>query len=215
MVFEDGLIYFAAVAVAYLVGAFPTAYVITRLAAGKDIRVLGSGNMGANNTWREVGPAAGISVGLLDVGKGIAAVFLAHWLLDVPLFQPNPVVLLAGVAAVAGHIWPVYLRFAGGNGLLTSVGALIMELPWEMLIVLGVLLMLIAATRTFVLSMNLSLFSVPVSAWLLEGELLYVGFWGALAVMMACHFRPTAREAEMGAGGKANLLAGLLRRTRR
>ena len=91
---------FIALIIAYLLGSIPAAYIVTRLATGKDIRQLGGGNVGARNVFREVGRGAGIAVGIFDVGKGAAAVAIAHWLLDAPeLF-----VLGAGLVVVAGHI---------------------------------------------------------------------------------------------------------------
>jgi glycerol-3-phosphate acyltransferase PlsY len=214
MIFNEAITGLLAIVLAYLVGSFPTAHVITRLATGKDIRQLGSGNMGANNTWREVSPVAGITVGFLDVGKGAIVVFSVHQLLGVPLFEADGIALLAGIAAVAGHIWPVYLKFTGGNGLLTTVGVFILELPREMLVVLAIVVLLIAITRNVVLSMNLSLLSVPISAWFLEGEWLYVGFFGVLALMMMYNFQPTAREAAASVGTRKNLINELLRHRR-
>jgi len=93
-----------AVVLGYLLGSIPSAYIVTRLATGKDIRKLGSGNVGGNNVFREVGLKAAIPVAIFDVGKGTTAVAIAHWLLRVPLHEPQLFVLLAGIAAVAGHM---------------------------------------------------------------------------------------------------------------
>jgi len=201
-----------AIILAYLIGSFPSAYVITRLMSGKDIRQLGSGNVGAHNTYREVGMAAAVLVAVLDVGKGAAAVVLAHRLMDIPLYQLNAVVLLAGVAAVAGHMWSVYLRFTGGNGLGASVGVLIIVLPWEFLIFIPVFAILALLTRNVVLSTNIGLLSVPVSAWFLEKEWLYVFFCIALIILLVLNFVPTAMNAIVKAGSRQNMADELLRR---
>lgn len=203
----NGLI---ALIIAYLLGSIPAAYIAARLIKGKDIRQMGWGNVGAGNTFREVGKVAGITVGILDVGKGAAAVAIAHWLLDAPqLF-----LLAAGIAAVAGHIWPVYLKFSGGRGLATTLGVLAILMPWELLIVLAITIILIVITRNPVLSVNISLLSVPVSAWFLEKSWLLVIFPIVLLLILALNFLPRARADLVKAGGMENYLAELLRRNK-
>ena len=149
------------------------------------------------------------------MGKGTAAVAIAHWLLETPLFEPHPFVLLAGIAVVAGHMWSVYLKFSGGNGLSATIGALAIILPWELLIVIALLLMLKVITRNLVLSVNLSLLSVPISVWFLEKEWLYVGFCIALIIMLALNFTSQIRADLAKAGGIQNLLNEFLRRGKR
>ena len=197
-----------AVIIAYLLGSIPSAYIITRLATGKDIRRLGGGNVGARNVLREVGKWAGAGVGIFDVGKGIAAVAIAHWLLGAPQFF----VLAAAVAVVVGHIWSVYLKFTGGNGLATSIGVLAMLMTRELLIALAVTLLLVVITRNPVLSINISLLSVPISGWFLEKSWVLVVFSVVLLVIMIINFIPTARAALDKAGSKENLSAELLRK---
>jgi glycerol-3-phosphate acyltransferase PlsY len=215
MIVNETVAGLVAIGSAYLIGAFPSAFIVTRMLTGKDIRLLGSGNAGANNTFHEVGMPAAVVVGVLDLGKGAGAVALAHWLLDVPLFDLNVFVLLAGIGAVAGHMWPVYLRFRGGNGLSPSIGMMGLLLPRELLIVIGTIVILIALTRSVVLSANLGLLTAPFSALLLEGDWLYVGFFVVLALMMILNFLPTARAALESAGSTRNLVADLLRRDHR
>lgn len=153
-----------ALMVAYLLGSIPSAYIAAHLIKGKDIRRMGWGNVGAGNTFREVGKVAGITVGIFDVGKGAAAVAIAHWLLGAPYFF----VLASGVAAVAGHIWPVYLKFTGGRGLAITIGVLSIVLTRELLIALALTIPLVVLTRNFIFSITASLLSVPISGWFLE-----------------------------------------------
>ena len=196
-----------ALLIAYLLGSIPAAYIAARLVKGKDIRQMGWGNVGAGNTFREVGKVAGIAVGIIDVGKGAAAVAIAHWLLDAPqLF-----LLAAGIAAVAGHIWSIYLKFTGGRGLATALGVLSVLMPWELLIVFAITIILIVITRNPVLSVNLSLLSVPVSAWFLEQSWLLVIFPIVLMLILALNFLPRAIEDSVEAGGIGNYVAELLR----
>ncbi len=197
-----------AVIVAYLVGSIPTAYVVTRLVTGKDIRKLGGGNVGARNVFVGVGKAAGIGVGIFDVAKGAAAVAIAHWLLEAPAFF----VLGAGVAAVAGHIWSVYLRFTGGNGLATSLGVLALLMTREVLLALALALLLAVITHNLILSLNISLLSVPISGWFLEKSWPLVIFSIVLLIIMIVHFLPDIRADFARSGTKENFLAQLLRR---
>ncbi len=201
-----------AIVIGYLLGSFPSAYIVTRLMTGKDIRQLGGGNVGARNTYREVGLGAATVVAIFDMGKGAAAVAIAHRLLNVPLHELEPFVLAAGVTAVAGHMWSVYLKFSGGNGLGATIGVLAVVMPWELLIVLALMLVLTAFTRNLVLSLNISLLSLPVSAWFLDKSWLPVVFVVLLIVIMILNFIPTARAALAKAGSKDNLRAELLRR---
>ena len=201
-----------AIIIAYLLGSIPAAYIVTRLVTGKDIRRLGSGNAGANNVYRNVGLRAAIPVAIFDVGKGTAAVAIAHSLLDVPLFEPSLFVLLAGIATVAGHMWSVYLKFSGGNGLSATIGALAIIMPWELLIVIALLLVLKVITHNLVLSTNISLLSVPISSWFLEREWLYVGFCIVLIIMLVLNFTPQFKSDLAQAGSRRNLINELFRR---
>ncbi len=206
---------FVAIIIAYLLGSIPAAYIVTRLATGKDIRRLGSGNVGGNNVYRHVGLRAAIPVAILDLGKGTAAVAIAHWLLEAPLFEPHLFVLLAGIAVVAGHMWPVYLKFSGGNGLSATIGALAIIMPWELLIVIALLLVLRVITHNLVLSVNISLLSVPISAWFLEREWLYVGFCIVLIIMLVLNFTPQIKADLAKVGSRKNLFNQFLRREKR
>ncbi|MFC2005628.1 glycerol-3-phosphate acyltransferase [Chloroflexota bacterium] len=197
----------AGIVIAYLLGSTPAAYIITRLVTGRDIRQLGRGNVGARNTFREVGLGAGIGVGVFDAGKGVAAVAIANW-----LSGANPYfVLAAGLAVVAGHMWSIYLKFTGGNGLATTIGVLSVLLTKELLIALAITFVFIVITRNPVLSVNISLLLVPVSVWFLEKSWLFVAFTMLLALIMVVNFIPIARAALVKAGSKENLVAELLR----
>jgi len=198
-----------AVIIAYLLGSIPLAYIITRLKTGKDIRKLGGGNVGARNVYHEVGLGAAIVVGIFDVGKGIAAVAIAQLIVGDALF----LVMAAGLAAVAGHIWSIYLKFTGGNGIATTIGVLSILMTRELLIALAITLLILVITRNPILSVNISLLlSVPVSAgFLRESWLPYVVFPIALALILVLHFLPTAKAAFAKAGSREKFAAELLR----
>jgi glycerol-3-phosphate acyltransferase PlsY len=214
MIINETISIIIAIIIAYLLGSIPFAYIFTRLATGKDIRQLGSGNGGAHNVFREAGMKVAIPVALFDIAKGTAAVFIAYRLLKLPLLKPDIYVLLAALAVIAGHIWSVYLKFRGGNGLSTTFGALAIIIPWELLIVIGLLLILWVSTRNLVLSVNIALLSVPISAWFLAKSWLLVGFSLVVAVMLIIHFLPTAKAALVKVGNKKNLTRELLRKNK-
>ena len=116
----------ALVAAAYLIGSIPTAYLVVRRRRGQDIRRLGDGNSGAENVGHVLGLKAGVSVAALDTAKGLAVILLAR-LLAPDYYQG--LAMLAGVAAVIGHSWPLYLRGPGGRGAATAVGVLLGMTP--------------------------------------------------------------------------------------
>ena len=215
MIVDEFVSGFVAIIIAYLLGSIPAAYVVTRLVTGKDIRQLGGGNVGGRNVYREVGLAAAIAAGVFDVGKGAAAIFIAWKLLGVTqvwlLAAPQLFLLAAGLAVVAGHIWSIYLKFTGGNGLSPTIGVLSVLMPRELLLAFALTLLLIFFTRNPVLSMSISLLSVPLSAWFLEQSWLPAVFSIVLVLILVLHFIPTARAALVQAGSKENLLVELVR----
>jgi glycerol-3-phosphate acyltransferase PlsY len=113
-----------ALAAGYLIGSLPSGVIFARLFGGPDPRTIGSGHTGATNVFRNVNRVAGVLTILLDLVKGALAVWL------VQLAFPSPwVIPLAGVAAVAGHCWPVYLDFRGGMGIATTLGLALWQFP--------------------------------------------------------------------------------------
>ena len=111
------------VVLAYLIGSIPFSFLIVKLVAHKDVRRVGSGNVGATNAMRAAGKAAGIAALLLDVAKGVAAVLIERRLVDVSSMGGG-LVGAAAVAGVLGHCYPVWLGFRGGKGVATSAGAM-------------------------------------------------------------------------------------------
>jgi glycerol-3-phosphate acyltransferase PlsY len=110
---------------AYLLGSIPTAYIIARWTRGIDIRQYGSGNVGASNVSAVVSRWWTIPVTIFDLGKGMLVVYLAK-LAGLEVYPQ----ILVGMAAIAGHNWPIFLRFSGGRGILTTVGVIFVLAPW-------------------------------------------------------------------------------------
>lgn len=120
------------VVLGYLLGSIPFGLLISRLRANKDVRRYGSGRTGMTNVLRTAGLKAAVMVGILDVGKGALAVFLAGPVMGAGTilmgsyqFGATEVAALAGLAAIAGHIWPVFLKFHGGRGVAVFFGGLL------------------------------------------------------------------------------------------
>jgi len=185
-----------AVVLGYLLGSIPTAYIITHLITGQDIRQMGGGNVGGLNTLREVGFNAALVVGLVDVGKGAAAVAIAYWLLDVsPLF-----VMLAGLAAAIGHMWMVFLKFSGGKGMGPTFGALTVLMPvygywYGLLILLAIILVPFIITRNVALAMGIGLLCLPLILWLITQSAVATILAVTLGLLIGIKFLPTARTA--------------------
>jgi glycerol-3-phosphate acyltransferase PlsY len=135
--------------IGYLLGSIPTAWFAGYFLRRQDIRSMGDGNMGAANAFRELGPGTGIFVGLVDAAKGSLAIVLARY-----AGVSQPVVMLAGAAAILGHNFPVFLGFRGGRGESTAIGELLVLMPYP------ILLAAIPAVLALILSRNVVLASV-------------------------------------------------------
>src|SRR5476651_412105 len=113
-----------AILAAYCIGSVPFALLLARRWGGADLRRVGSGNLGAANVLRASGVTAGVLVAVLDIGKGAASVVLAS-----RLSPGSATTAAAGMAAVVGHIYPVWLRFRGGKGVATACGVFAVLTP--------------------------------------------------------------------------------------
>ncbi len=139
----------AILVIAYFIGAIPFGWIVARLAGVGDIRQYGSGNIGATNVARVAGFKTAVWVYLGDIAKGIAAVALAQWYAGVygAPFNEALYAILAGLIAIVGHIFPVYLRFKGGKGVNTALGVLLMLLLRETLIALAAFTIVVSITK--------------------------------------------------------------------
>ncbi len=146
-------------AAAYLLGSIPTAVIAGLLLKGVDIRTLGSGNAGAANTARVLGFKAGLIVALVDLAKGLAAVLLLSRVAALP-GSWGPVA--CGIAAVVGHVFPVFAGFRGGKGVATAAGAGIALFPILSPICLACFLIAVVLSRWVVVASLSAAFSLPV-----------------------------------------------------
>lgn len=142
----------------YFLGSFSPSYVIARLVKGVDIRVVGSGRAGSLNTMRQVGRWWGLLAGALDFGKGALAAWLGDRSGDAGLG------FLTGLAAVVGHNYPFYLRFRGGRGVATSLGALVVLMPREAIVGIVALALIYLVTRNIAFSSAIGMASMATLA---------------------------------------------------
>jgi glycerol-3-phosphate acyltransferase PlsY len=173
----------------YLLGSMPWGYWLPRLVRGADVRALGSGNTGAANVWRTQGFKLGLSVALLDVAKGLVATLLGLWL------GGELVGLLAGVAALAGHWRPVFMRFARGGKIVATTGGVALALaPLATLLAASVWIATFLIGRYTSVASLLSAAALPVFALLFGASWIVVGFAaGAAAAIFALHRANIAR----------------------
>jgi len=185
-----------AIICAYLFGSFPAGYIAGRLRKGIDIREVGSRNMGAMNVFYKVGFAEGILVLAIDIGKGAAAVALARWL-GVPMIAE----LFAGVAAVIGHSFPVFLRFRGGRGGATCIGIFAFLMPWGIPVYLAIFGLALLLTRYPTLSYSVAFLCFPFIAWLIYHSWVLVTFSVGILLLPGVKYIPRIKEMRTKGGG--------------
>ena len=170
----------------YLLGSFPSGYLAGRWCAGVDIRQLGSGSTGATNVLRQVGKGPALVVFLIDVFKGSAAVILARALLGAGAYGW---LVAAGLAALAGHIWPVWLGWKGGKAVATGFGMLLGLVPAVGLACLGVFLTSLAVSRIVSISSVLAAGALPLLMVGASAPAAYLGLGVVAAVMVIWRHR--------------------------
>lgn len=153
-----------ALIVAYLVGGIPFGYLLVRWKTGEDVRHKGSGNIGATNVLRTTGPAVGVTTLLLDIAKGAFAVWLADKLAGGSALWMS----LAALAVMAGHAFPVFLKFQGGKAVASFIGAFLYLTPIPMACVLVVFVIVVAVTRQISMGSIVAAGTLPLAIWLIE-----------------------------------------------
>jgi glycerol-3-phosphate acyltransferase PlsY len=168
------------IVIAYLLGSIPFGYLIVRATQGADIRETGSGGTGATNVSRRAGKVAGVVTLVLDALKGAAAVLLASWAFDVPIWQSYIAphietfangglsfqqaywcIAGAAIAAILGHMFPVWLGFRGGKGVATGVGVFLMLAPGAVAFAGLIFIFIVGVTRYVSLGSIMAAVSIP------------------------------------------------------
>jgi len=172
--------------VGYLLGSIPFGYILIRVFRGADIRKSGSGNIGATNVARS-SPALGILTLALDALKGLLAVGLSLLLFP----GQNVLAESAALAAMLGHMFPIWLDFHGGKGVATGLGAFVLLAPKAILLTIAVFVVVAAATRYISLASIVSAAALPFLVWVLGSPrgapLIVCGAAGALLIIVRHH----------------------------
>jgi glycerol-3-phosphate acyltransferase PlsY len=175
--------------VGYLLGSIPTAYIVSRLRKGIDIRNIGSRNMGGANVMREIGAREGVFVGLIDIAKGAGAILVAQALNVSELW-----VFGAGFAALVGHNFPVFAGFRGGRGSATIIGIFLVLAPKAILVALAVVAIPFFTTRKFMAALFIGFGLLPLFIWLLEGSLVLVRYALVIDLFMLVRNLPDIKQ---------------------
>lgn len=187
---------------AYFLGSIPFAYLVVRLRSGLDIRRQGSGTVGATNTSRILGLGWGLVVMLLDVAKGVLAVWLATRVTGNPAWHAA-----ALCTAAVGHCFPLWLSFHGGKGLATTAGGLLLLSPWSLAVSFGVWFLGLLAFRVVAVASSIAAAFLPVVFWFtrrpsLLSELPLVMLSVVLLWKQAPNLRRWVRGEEPKVGGR-------------
>lgn len=151
------------IVLSYLTGSIPTSIIVSKLFFGFDIREKGSGNAGGTNAFRIMGWKIGLLVMLIDLGKGVLATYLISQIHIDGLDWPVVIIrIIAGISAVAGHIWTVFAGFKGGKGVGTAAGMLLVLYPISFLICLSIFFIVLLTTRYVSVSSMTATVSLPV-----------------------------------------------------
>ena len=150
--------------VAYLVGGIPFGYLLVKLKTGEDVRSKGSGNIGATNVLRTTGRVIAVLTLLLDIGKGFFAVWFAAWFTgNSPAWTSA-----AALAVMAGHAYPVFLKFHGGKAVASFIGAFLYLTPVPLVATLVLFVFVVAATRHISMGSVAGAGSLPLAVWMIE-----------------------------------------------
>jgi len=167
---------------AYLIGGLPFGYWFVRLTSGKDIRTMGSGNIGATNVHRTAGGAAGVTVLLLDILKGLLAVYIASAITH----GDRIAVALAAAAVVVGHCYPALLKFRGGKAVACFIGAFGFIAPQALAFAALVFFAVVGLSRHISLGSIAGAFFFPIIFWNLNHPplpLLYASAFDAALII--------------------------------
>lgn len=215
------LIIIFVVLISYIVGSFPSAFIISKIFFGFDIREKGSGNMGSTNAFRVLGWKWGIIVQVLDIAKGLIAVLFIANIFGEPYnfgsdyFENTTIMkIIAGISAVLGHIFSMFVSFKGGKGINTAFGMLIGIAPIEVGIALGLFAIAVIISGYISLGSIVGAFSVPISLIFrhnvfgvdIPGYLTLTYFLSALAIILILAHLPNIKRLINGTENKFHKL---------
>ncbi len=165
--------------ISYLLGSIPTGFLIGKYLKNIDLRLIGSGSTGATNVLRNVGKWPALFVFIIDVGKGLISVKIAQYYADQGLIE-----VLAGISAISGHIWPIWLKGKGGKAVATGLG-MFLAISWKVgLASLGIFLIVLAKSKFVSLSSISSALLLPIFMFFNIGNLIHPYFIISLIVSL-------------------------------
>lgn len=191
------------IVLSYLVGSFPTSFLMGRL-HGVDLREQGSGNLGATNTFRVLGIWAALPVFVVDILKGFAPTAL---FVGLDGTADSRLAIAYGLAAIAGHVWSVFLGFRGGKGVATGAGVLLALAPVTTLVAFLVWIGIVSLTRIVSVASLAAATTVPPVAWLMDQPQHTVLFCLVVTIFVWWTHRDNIRrimdgtESRFGSGG--------------
>jgi len=188
----------------YLIGAIPFGLLLVRAITGQDVRQVGSGRTGGTNALRAAGPVVGILTVLGDLGKGWLAVWLARTFVGIPAVEA-----LAGVAAITGHNYSVFIGFKGGAGAMTAVGSAVGLWPWSIIfLLLPAVLMIFITRHASVASITIGLMAATVAilrAWCGVAPWAYVIHGAGTLALILVALVPNIRRLQAGTERRVSL----------
>ena len=165
--------------ISYLLGSIPTGFLIGKYLKNIDLRLIGSGSTGATNVLRNVGKWPALFVFIIDVGKGLISVKIAQYYADQGLIE-----VLAGISAISGHIWPIWLKGKGGKAVATGLG-MFLALSWKVgLASLGIFLIVLAKSKFVSLSSISAAILLPIFMFFNIGNFIHPYFIISLIVSL-------------------------------
>ena len=170
----------------YLLGSLPTGFLIGKYLKNIDLRTIGSGSTGATNVLRNVGKWPALFVFIIDVGKGLIAVIIAKEFANQDLIDSNQgyMEVLAGISAISGHIWPIWLKGKGGKAVATGLG-MFLALSWKVgLASFGIFLLVLAKSKFVSLSSISAAILLPIFMFFYVGNFTNPYFYISLIVAL-------------------------------
>ncbi len=186
--------------ISYLIGSIPTAYLVGRIFGKVDIRTVGSGNVGASNVFRVVGKIAGISVLIIDILKGFLPVLIVHCQGFDTLTE-----IVAGLGAISGHVWTVFLKFKGGKGVATGLGVFLGLAPLPVLIILALFIIVVAISKYISLGSLIGAVLLPLLLFLFATERAIIIFGTVVSLLIIIKHIPNIKRLMIGQEHKFNI----------
>ena len=187
--------------ISYLLGSIPTGFLFGKFLKNIDLRLVGSGSTGATNVLRNLGKWPAFFVFIIDVGKGLLAVKIAQYYSDQGLIE-----VLAGIAAISGHIWPIWLKGKGGKAVATGLG-MFLALSWKVgLASFGIFIIVLAKSKFVSLSSISASIFLPIFMFLNLGKFIHPYFFISLivSVLVIWKHRTNIKRLVKGEESKIN-----------